>query len=204
MASFTPVLRCEAGSVPALPLGSRRIRPQAQVFKPPMRFSPKIVALAAACFAAPVPATADARGLGDLWATVNVCDTPKSPNEMGVRARMPGDGTRRRMYMRFTAQFRSGGKWRVVSGHGRSRWLLAGSARFRNEEMGYTFGFSAPQPGTGYVMRGLVQFEWRKSAHGKVERRAHRFTEAGHPTTESDPKGFSAATCRIRTEKANP
>jgi hypothetical protein len=156
------------------------------------------------CFIAAVPATADARKVKNLWATVNVCDTPKSPNQMGVRARIPGDGTRRRMYMRFTAQFRSAGKWKVVPGRGRSKWLLAGSARFAYKEFGYTFGFDPPPAGSDYLMRGLVQFEWRKSAHGKVERRAHRFTEAGHPTTESDPKGFSAATCRIRTEKANP
>jgi hypothetical protein len=169
-----------------------------------MTFPPKAAALAAVCLCAAAPATADARAVKDLWATVNVCDTPKSPNEMGVRARMPGDGTRRRMYMRFTAQFRSGGRWKVVSGHGHSGWMLAGSARYRSEELGFTFGFDAPPAGASYLMRGLVQFEWRKSAHGKVERRAHRFTEAGHPATESDPKGFSAATCRIRTAKANP
>src|SRR3954462_8225745 len=99
---------------------------------------------------------AHAKPAKDLWATVNVCDTPKSPNQMGVRARMPGDGTRRRMYMRFTAQFRSAGKWRMVSGHGRSKWMLAGSARFQNEEIGYTFGFDPPPSGRSYLMRGLV------------------------------------------------
>src|SRR5256714_9985050 len=159
MASFTPVLRCEAGSVPALPLGSRRIRPQAQVFKPPMRFSPKIVALAAACFAAPVPATADARGLGDLWATVNVCDTPKSPNEMGVRARMPGDGTRRRMYMRFTAQFRSGGQWRGVSGRGRSRGAPSGSGGGRKDRAGDTFWLSSRPSRAGAAVRRAVSIQ---------------------------------------------
>src|SRR3954451_16166973 len=99
-------------------------------------------------------AAAEAKPARDLWATVNVCDTSKSPNEMGVRARMPGDGTRRRMYMRFTAQFRSAGKWRMVSGRGRSKWMLAGSARFQNEEIGYTFGFDPPPSGSSYLMRG--------------------------------------------------
>jgi hypothetical protein len=165
-----------------------------------MRFPPKTVALTAVCLAATAPASADARKVKDLWATVNVCDTAKSPNQMGIRARMPGDGTRRRMYMRFTAQFRSGGgKWKVVSGHGRSKWTLAGSARFQNEEIGYTFGFDKPAPGTGFVLRGLVDFEWRKTAHGRVERKASRYTTAGHPTSESQPKGFSAARCRIST-----
>ena len=41
----------------------------------------------------------------DLWATVNICDTLRHPDQMGVRASMPGDGTHERMFMRFRAQF---------------------------------------------------------------------------------------------------
>jgi hypothetical protein len=146
-----------------------------------------------------VPAAAEAKPVKDLWATVNVCDTKKSPNKMGVRARMPGDGTRRRMYMRFTAQFRSGGKWKQVNGRGRSRWLLAGSALFRNQELGYTFSFDAPKPGVTYLMRGLVQYEWRAKGSGTVVRRTHRVTSPGHPTAPAEPKGYSKATCKITT-----
>ena len=50
-------------------------------------------AVVAALAAAAPAAHASAR---DLWATVNVCDTKAHPNMMGVRARMPGDGTHRR------------------------------------------------------------------------------------------------------------
>jgi hypothetical protein len=151
-----------------------------------------------------VAAPADARKVKDLWATVNVCDTPKSPNDMGVRARIPGDGTRRRMYMRFTAQYRTAGKWRRVAG-GRSGWMLAGSALFRYKELGYTFSIDAPKPGASYLLRGLVQFEWRVKKTGKVARRTHRFTESGHPTKFSEPSKFSAARCRIKTpQPANP
>jgi hypothetical protein len=39
-----------------------------------------------------------------LWATVNVCDTERSPDAMGVRASMPGNGKPQVMFMRFTAQ----------------------------------------------------------------------------------------------------
>jgi hypothetical protein len=145
---------------------------------------------------------AEARAEKDLWATVNVCDTKKSPDQMGVRARMPGDGTRRRMFMRFSAQFRSGKKWKPVSGSGRSRWLPAGSALFRNEELGYTFSFDAPKPGTSFLMRGLVQFQWRAKKSGTVVRRTHKYTSRGHPTKPADPKGFSRATCRIATPAA--
>jgi hypothetical protein len=171
-----------------------------------MRRSLATTALATAALATGISAPADAGKVKDLWATVNVCDTPKSPNKMGVRARMPGDGTTRRMFMRFTAQYRTGGKWKVVGGRGRSGWLLAGSARFRNQELGYTFSIDAPKPGTSYVLRGLVQFQWRKKGTRKVERRSHRFTERGHPTgRDGQPRNYSAARCRISTPApANP
>jgi hypothetical protein len=161
-------------------------------------------AAATLCLATAISAPADARRVKDLWATVNVCDTPKFPNEIGVRARIPGDGTRRRMFMRFTVQYRSEGRWKRVSG-ARSRWLSAGSARRRFEERGYTFGIDPPQPGTSYLLRGLVQFQWRARSSSKVERRTHRFTERGHPTKASQPRGYSAAKCRVKTpQPANP
>ena len=146
------------------------------------------------------PAVAEAR---DLWATVNVCDTPKHPDRMGLRARMPGNKTRERMYMRFMAQYRSDGHWKRVK-HARSGWELVGSARYRWKESGRTFHFAKPQPGTSYLMRGYVQFEWRKKRahrHGwRVVRRSHRITSGGHGgTSDSDPRGFSAAHCRIST-----
>jgi hypothetical protein len=142
---------------------------------------------------------ASAKSVRDLWATVNVCDTDASPNSMGVRARMPGDGRRHRMYMRFSAQFKNAkGKWVPVSGKGRSRWLYAGSALFKTQELGYTFSFDAPKAGSSYLMRGLVQFQWRTKTN-RIVRRTHRYTAAGHPTRGADPKKFSAAHCTIGT-----
>jgi len=148
--------------------------------------------ICAAAFAVP----ASAARSHTLWATINVCDTAKSPNDMGVRARMPGDGHRHLMYMRFTAQFKSGSTWKPVGGKGTSRWLYAGSALFRTQELGYTFSFDAPNAGSVYVMRGLVQFQWRTKSR-KVLRRTHLYTESGHPTSGADPKGYSAAQCKI-------
>ena len=170
-----------------------------------MRRSLTTTALVTIALASGISAPAGARPVKNLWATVNVCDTPKSPNKMGIRARMFGDGTSRRMYMRFTAQYRTDGRWKVVSG-ARSRWLYLGNARDTWREQGYTFGINAPKPGTSYVLRGLVQFEWRKRGTRKVERRSHRYTERGHPTGNAgQPRNYSAARCRIRTPApANP
>src|SRR5437764_5128092 len=147
-------------------------------------------------------ATAQAAAKGDLWATVNVCDVSKKPNRMGVRARMPGNGTRGRMYMRFTAQYRSGSSWKQVAGRGVSRWLYAGSSLFSAEELGFTFSFDPPKAGTSYLMRGRVDYQWKARHHrGRrvvwvVERSAHKYTRGGHPTAQSQPARFSAATCR--------
>ena len=163
--------------------------------------------LAAVLAALAVAATpAAARKKPDLlWATVNVCDTRKHPNIMGVRARMPGNGTRQRMYMRFIAQYRnSEGRWRQVS---RSRWEPVGSAILRYREAGFDFPFNTPSPGTSYLTRGVVKFQWRKKRRNRrgwrVVKRRTEVTEAGHRgTRDSDPRGFSAARCRISTPAA--
>jgi hypothetical protein len=139
---------------------------------------------------------AEAAAPSNLWATVNVCDTAASPNQMGVRARMPGNGKRERMYMRFSAQFQSGKAWKPVSGKGVSRWLFAGSAIYKTQEMGYTFSFDTPKAGTSYLMRGVVEFQRRKGK--KVVYRRHLYTAAGHRSQGADPKGYSSATCRIQ------
>jgi hypothetical protein len=159
------------------------------------RSLPASLTALACVLATALPASAATR---DLWATVNVCDTPASPNEMGVRARMPGDGRRHRMFMRFTAQFQRGSTWQAVSGKGASRWLYAGSALFRTQELGYTFSFDAPNAGSTYTMRGLVQLQWRTRT-GRIVRRTHLYTEGGHPTKGAEPKGYSAARCEIST-----
>jgi hypothetical protein len=136
----------------------------------------------------------------NLWATVNICDTAKHPDKFGVRARMPGDGTHERMFMRFTAQFRGSSGWVRVKG-GRTGWLKAGSAFFVHQETGFTFPINVPK-GASFTMRGVVDFQWRRRRkHGsgfKVVRHAHRVTQGGHGSDLSDPAGFSAARCVVR------
>ena len=147
------------------------------------------VAIAALCLL-PAGATAAPR---DLWATVNICDTKKHPDMLGIRARMPGNELRQRMYMRFTAQFRKDGRWKAVE-NGRSRWIKAGSAQDEYQERGFTFPIRAEE-GTSFLLRGYVEFEWRKA--GRVTKRRTRITTGGHETRGADPRGFSAGRCRI-------
>jgi hypothetical protein len=138
-----------------------------------------------------LPATAEA---GDLWATVNVCDTTRHPNTIGIRASMPGQPRPARLWMRYRVQYDAGGgSWRYVA-NADSGWRRAGRARPRPAESGWSFEFEPPAGPVTF--RGVVRFQWRRA--GAVVRRALRVTERGHRSTAgADPAGYSAATCSM-------
>ena len=146
-----------------------------------------------------VPATAAAGPSRHLWATVNICDTKSNPDTIGLRARMPGNGTRQRMWMRFRTQYWHDDDyaWKYVTDGGRSPWIQVGSARFLWKETGYSFTFEPPNPGEAFRLRGIVQFHWR-TKRGRVVRRTWRRTSAGHPSRGADPRGYSAGRCWIK------
>ena len=156
--------------------------------------------LLAACLATVLalaaPALASARTAGsadNLWATVNVCDTAKHPNGVGIRASMPGvpRGAVRRM--RFRVQFRDGDRWRYVTGAD-SGWRTLKRSAGRAIESGWSFEFEAPSKPIRF--RGVVRYRWLRD--GRVVARASEITEAGHPsTTGADPERYSAASCSI-------
>jgi hypothetical protein len=154
----------------------------------------------------PLAGLAHAAGAESLWATVNICDTERSPDSMGVRASMPGTGRRQRMYMRFTALYYSGSAqaWLAVPGAGESPWVYAGSARYAQGQAGWTFTFSAPPAGATFTMRGVVEYEWRARRRGgrrarwTAVRRRSRVTRTGVEGVDGgDPPGTSKALCLI-------
>jgi hypothetical protein len=168
-----------------------------------MRRVPPVL-LALLVLAAPASAAPDR----SLWATVNICDTPLHPDAMGVRASMPGDGYRERMYVRFIAQAWSPRRhrWRRVHGRGRSPWLYAGSARFRSGQVGWTFEFDPPASQV-YLVRALAIFEWRerkarrkgRRARWSVVMRRRRVTRGGiRGVAGGDLPWTSLASCYIK------
>jgi hypothetical protein len=163
-----------------------------------MPLRPLLLASVIASALLALPAGAEAGRASHLWSTVNVCDTEKAPDTIGIRARMPGDGTKRRMWMRFRTQFYSDKDfaWRYVTSGGRSPWVEVGSAIFAFKETGYEFTFDPPAAGSSFLLRGVVDFQWR-SKGGKVVKRKRKYTSAGHRTRGADPRNFSAARCRI-------
>ena len=164
-----------------------------------------------------------------FWATVNVCDTENSPNALGVRTSVPGNGSDERIYARYTAQWWSGEQqeWLTVGGSGVTDWVPVGSADMASRQAGWTFRFVQPPAGTTYVMRGVVELQWRdqvaaarKGRRGRHarrlgtlrktqrRRRAHRaqrvvrertlLTKTGMKGVQGgDPAGLSKAMCLI-------
>ena len=123
------------------------------------------------------------------WATVNVCDTAAHPNEVGVRAAMPGAARGVSRQVRFKLQWRDGGRWRSVRSAD-TGWRRIGRAPQ------YGWSFELAPPSAAIEVRGLVRYRWRRD--GQTVRRAVEVTEAGHRSKPgSDPEGYSAATCSI-------
>ena len=132
------------------------------------------LALGAAVAAVAVAGTASGAGTGDQltssWAKLNVCN----PAQLGARAQLAGDGSSSRMAVRFTAEWLSPDGWVPLSGNATSPWQDAGSAEFTWQQAGWTFSFVQPPEGTTYVMRGVVELEWRDSASAAKRLRRER------------------------------
>ncbi len=159
---------------------------------------PALVLLLVLASAAPASA-ADPRKSRHLWATVNVCDTERNPDTIGIRGSMPGSGRKgETMWMRFRVQYfsRSEGIWHnfTVKGADSGAIRVGRHARYRARQSGYMFPFEPPK-GTTYRLRGAVYFQWRRGR--KVVRRVKKVTVGGQKPSVADPAGFSAATCDI-------
>jgi hypothetical protein len=145
-----------------------------------------------------LPATSDA-AVPEVWATVNVCDTAKHPNAIGIRASMPGaQRTSVRLYMRFRIEWKdpNDGLWHNTIRFGDSGYVNIGRPKDGGRrQAGYVFPLQ--EPTKPLHLRGKVDFEWRIGK--KVVRRERVRTAKGHRSgAGSDPKGYSAATCLLR------
>jgi len=151
-----------------------------------------------------------------FWATVNICDTATSPNALGIRTSVPGNGSGERIWARYTAQWWSGAaqEWMTVGGSGVTDWVYVGVADMTARQAGWTFRFVQPPTGATYVMRGVVEFEWRdevrsarRAGRSRRARGAQRvavvrqrtlLTETGMQGVQGgDPAGTSKAMCLI-------
>src|SRR3712207_9547261 len=67
---------------------------------------PALLAIVLAVLPVASAGAADFQKSRHLWATVNVCDTERNPDTLGIRASMPGSFRRgESMWMRFRVQY---------------------------------------------------------------------------------------------------
>ncbi len=126
----------------------------------------------------------------DLWATVNVCNTKKHPNTIGIRGQQPTLGFSAQLRMRFRVEYWTGKAFRPLRGLEKSVALGAPATGVKQD--GWMFPFS-PHAGR---LRGSVIFEWR--LHRKLIGKTKRLTRAHHRSADyGDPKGFSSTQCVI-------
>ena len=158
-----------------------------------MRLSPALCLALAIALLTPAAATARPAQGDRLWATVNVCDTAKHPNEVGIRASMPGVPRRAVRKMRFRVQWRDGNRWRFVTGAD-SGWRKLSRSAGRAIESGWSFEFEPPAK--AITFRGVVGYRWVRN--GRIVSSAREITESGHRSTAgADPADYSAATCSM-------
>jgi hypothetical protein len=133
----------------------------------------------------------------ELWATIDVCNTAKQPETVGVRGSMPGDGhARDAMSMSFHLEYLNAvNQWVELEGSGSSGFIAVGSAG-ASRQGGSSFTLK-PHPGKpAYTLRGVVDFRW---THGKtIMQTARRPTMTGHEAAVgAEPKGYSSAECSV-------
>lgn len=134
----------------------------------------------------------------ELWATIDVCNSAKEPDTVGIRGSMPNDGhAKDAMFMRFQLEYMDPkSKVWSVPAHGADSGFIALGAAKTGRQGGTSFQLGAPKGQPGYTMRGVVTFQWRRA--GMVVHQATRTTSAGHPNVvRADPPGYSAAQCTI-------
>jgi hypothetical protein len=129
-----------------------------------------------------------------LWATINLCDTRRYPNTVGVRGQMPGLGFPSWMSMQIHVNYWSKQKHRFLPSPGSRRLVRLGRSSTLLQQGGALEQF---QPHKGYLFNATIQFIWRRS--GKLLGQTTRRTTAGHHGADfGDPKHFSAKQCKIR------
>jgi hypothetical protein len=154
------------------------------------------VALALAALA-PAAALAKSDAHPDLWATVNLCDTPAKPGAVGIRVSIPREKGAPQQWARIHLQWFDATKlaWRALSSGGDAGWRRIGVGT-RMVQGGTTFAFDSPSTGTRLVLRGVVDVEWR-DGKDVVDHARLRTTE-GHASAADVHRRVSRSSCEIK------
>lgn len=130
-----------------------------------------------------------------LWATVNICGSPRHPGALGIRGQMPTLGFPASLSMVIHVDYWSTTKRQFVpiQSSTATTTLKLGTQSAGLQQDGAVFPFKAH---TGRL-DATVTFTWTRT--GKVLGRTERRTSAGHHAADyGSPPHFSAAQCTIR------
>lgn len=126
-----------------------------------------------------------------LWATVNVCNTRRHPDEIGIRGQMPALGFSAQLEMTVRLNYWNTVRQRFLPIPDLVRRMPLGTVTNGTVQDGVMFTFKPP-----VLLSGTVTFSW--SRNGKVLASDVKQTTAkDKDVDDSDPRGYSAATCRI-------
>ncbi len=130
-----------------------------------------------------------------LWATVNICDSSRYHNDIGVRGQMPTLGFSSALYMVVQVNYWAKGRHRflpIQSNLATTRLSLGSSVNGLQQD-GAVFPFSAH---TG-LLNATFTFIWTRG--GEVIGQTVRRTTAGHKDADhGSPPHYTAAQCRIK------
>jgi hypothetical protein len=155
-----------------------------------------IVLVAMALALVPAGAQAKSASNSDLWATVNLCDSPSKPGAVGVRVSIPREKGAPQQWARIRLQWFDGTDraWRLVRSGGDAGWARIGIGT-RRVQGGTTFTFPLPKAGSRIVLRGLVDVEWRDGT--EVVDHARMTTTSGHRNSKDRQRRVSRSSCEI-------
>jgi len=129
-----------------------------------------------------------------LWVTINICDTRRYPNTLGIRGQMPSLGFPAWLSMKIQLNYFSATRKRFV-GIPRLRPMTVRLGRSSSglQQDGAAFTF---KPHTG-LLDATVQFFWKRA--GRLLGQTTLSTTGGHRDADfGSPPRFSAMQCRIR------
>ncbi len=127
-----------------------------------------------------------------LWATINICNTPRHRDVIGIRAQMPALGFSAQLRMHFGVDYFSPENATFKPYPGAGDLVRLGAPSQGDYQSGTSFRF----PSHAGLLRGRVTFEWRLGV--QTIARTDRVTALGHPQAMyGDPQRFSSEKCLI-------
>jgi hypothetical protein len=139
-------------------------------------------------------AIAKAESSTHLWATVNACAPAGHPHLFGVRGQLPALGFPARLRIVIDVEYWNSTQqqWVVDSDPNTVQTIRLGVVSYGYGQGGFTYRFPQFQG----RLRARLTFDWVRS--GRLLGSTTRLTSAGHHDADfAQPKGYSAAACRL-------